>query len=304
MSTPSPSTTPATWLGVVTQVVAPATLVGGFLFYYGYVFTRKQYEYFGIDVDTIGLSTRDYAMRSPAALVVPLVVLTAVTVALVALVHHLREAARELVEANPTTGPALVARRARRGIVAGVAVAAVGMGLVLSRGAWEDRLPALELVATVLVAVGAAACAVSLGHTRTRLPGVAAGVWAVVLAATLWSVSTTAEWFGAGQARVLADHLTLLPAVILDSPTNLHLPDDGLIPDVEDLCHPAGQELDTGCAALTDQPRYRYRGLYLLVQGPDAMFLVPGTWSPAATTLLVPDDAPVRIRFQFANFAS
>ena len=50
------------------------TLVSALLFYFGYVSARSQYEYFGIDVDTIGLSTQDYVMRSPQPLLVPLLV--------------------------------------------------------------------------------------------------------------------------------------------------------------------------------------------------------------------------------------
>ena len=62
-------------------IVAPITVVGALLFYFGYVSARAQYEYFGIDVDTIGLSTQDYVMRSPQPLLVPLLVLTLLAVA-------------------------------------------------------------------------------------------------------------------------------------------------------------------------------------------------------------------------------
>ena len=39
-----------------------------------YDFSAK-YEYFGVDVDTVGLDTRDFLMRSPQPLLVPLVLL-------------------------------------------------------------------------------------------------------------------------------------------------------------------------------------------------------------------------------------
>ena len=60
------------WVSFAAGIVAPVTLISGLLFYFGYVSARSQYEYFGIDVDTIGLSTQDYVMRSPQPLLVPL----------------------------------------------------------------------------------------------------------------------------------------------------------------------------------------------------------------------------------------
>ena len=50
------------------NIVAPATAVSALLFYFGYVSTRAQYLYFGLDVDTIGLSTQSFVMRSPGPL--------------------------------------------------------------------------------------------------------------------------------------------------------------------------------------------------------------------------------------------
>src|SRR3954465_2946460 len=64
------------WYKVATSFVAPATFITALLFYFGYVSSRAQYAYFGVDVDTIGLSTRDFVMRSPQALLVPLLLLT------------------------------------------------------------------------------------------------------------------------------------------------------------------------------------------------------------------------------------
>ena len=55
------------WVSFAAGIVTPMTLITALLFYFGYVSARSQYEYFGIDVDTIGLSTQDYVMRSPAA---------------------------------------------------------------------------------------------------------------------------------------------------------------------------------------------------------------------------------------------
>ena len=58
-TTPSGRTLPS-WLTLTAQIAAPITLVTTLLFYFGYVFTRSQYAYFGVDVDTIGLTPRDF----------------------------------------------------------------------------------------------------------------------------------------------------------------------------------------------------------------------------------------------------
>jgi hypothetical protein len=68
------------WLSFAAGIVTPVTLITALLFYFGYVSARSQYEYFGIDVDTIGLSTQDYVMRSPQPLLVPLLVLSLLAV--------------------------------------------------------------------------------------------------------------------------------------------------------------------------------------------------------------------------------
>ena len=69
------------WVSFAAGIVTPVTLITALLFYFGYVSARSQYEYFGIDVDTIGLSTQDYVMRSPQPLLVPLLVLSLLAVA-------------------------------------------------------------------------------------------------------------------------------------------------------------------------------------------------------------------------------
>jgi hypothetical protein len=46
---------------------------------------------------------------------------------------------------------------------------------------------------------------------------------------------------------------------------------------------------------------YRYRGLRLLIEGQNRMFLVPDVWSASDSTLIVPLDGSVRVQFQFQN---
>ena len=178
-------------------------------------------------------------------------------------------------------GDARVRRIARRWVAGSGAVLAAGLVLLLAF-AWWGAWPYLSLVSASLIGVGAGVCASALPFA-TKTPGTVAGLWVIVVAAAFWAVSIIAEWSGRGQAQQVARDLDALPAVILDSPADLHLRNTVAAP--EDLCWVAGPSPDPACAALTDEPRYRYRGLRLLVQGPSAIFLVPTAWSPSATTL-------------------
>ena len=92
------------------SVVAPLSLITALLFYFGYASSRAQYEYFGIDVDTIGLSTQDYVMRSPQPLLTPLLALLLLAVAVAALNELIRRrvgaALTEARTPTPTPPPA------------------------------------------------------------------------------------------------------------------------------------------------------------------------------------------------------
>ena len=65
----------------VGSVVAPITLISAVLFYFGYDYTTALYGYFGLDVDTIGLSTQEFIMRSPNVLLTPLLAAGLITAA-------------------------------------------------------------------------------------------------------------------------------------------------------------------------------------------------------------------------------
>jgi hypothetical protein len=284
------------YLSLGASVVAPVTVISGLLFYFGYVSARAQYAYYGVDVDTIGLSTQGYVMRSPQALLVPLLVLVVLSVALVAC--HLAVAAW-VARARPDRARTA----ARRGLAAGVLTLAIGFVLVFAYPLLADW-PYYALATPVVVAVGAgftAYCwrlASRLPSTGDTVPATASTptirrigqvlLWVLVVACVFWSTATIAQWSGRGLARHDAKRLNSLPAVILDTKERLIIND----PNVK----------ETELAASTGQTfHYRYRNLRLLIDGHDRMFLVPSTWSASATTLVVPLDDSVRVRFQFKS---
>ena len=257
--------------------------------------SRAQYAYFGVDVDTIGLSTQDYVMRSPEPLLTPLLVLL-VLAATVAVVDGV---VRRAIEGADSEQEAVRSRRRRYRSGAGV-LAALG-GVVLAAGvvlllAYPvlQTWPAYPLVTPLLIAVGAAL----LGYGR-RLVAALDGyrqrprgaVLTTLLAATgvFWMTATVAQWSGTGSALESARRLDHLPSVILDTKERLYLP----APGIEETVLP--KEPD-------QVYRYRYRQLRLLIQGRDRLFLVPEKWSASNSTLVIPmTDGSARIQFRFRN---
>ena len=266
------------WYALATNFVAPATFLTAVLFYYGYVSSRTQYRYFGLDVDTIGLSTRDYVMRSPQPLLVPLLLVPAIGAGLliVARVLHGRVPLKMLRSA--TWASAVI----------------LGIGLVMLFGyAWIGEWPYYPMVTPLVLAVGLLALVWCWRRAGGRPTAVVLALVAVAVC-VFWATATLAQWTGLGAAQRTARNLDQLPAVVMDTRERLYLgttPDSGVT------------ESDVGGPAVADEDqafRYRYRGLRLLIQSGDRMFLVPEHWTPSNSTLLV-QTGSVRVRFRFVN---
>lgn len=266
--------------GVLSGVVAPATLVTALLFYFGYVATRSQFRYFGVDVDTLGYTTQEFVMRAPQSLLVPGLTLLLVTAALVW--------GDGLVRRWLAHAPAATVRRVRgvAGAV-GVLLLTAGVALVALYRPLLDWLP-YPLVTSLLLGSGALTVERALawrpGATGFRVERVL--LLLVVLVATLWATATVAERSGRGSARLLAADLTDLPEVVLDTPGRLFPGDE----TVREQALPAS---GSGFA-------YRYRGLRLLAAGDATLLLVPETWTESGSTFVVPL-ADVRVKYRFVD---
>ncbi|MGW6195255.1 hypothetical protein ACWF0M_03815 [Kribbella sp. NPDC055110] len=265
------------WVSFAAGIVTPVTLVSALLFYFGYVSARSQYEYFGIDVDTIGLSTRDYVMRSPQPLLVPLLVITLLAVA--ALLLH--------SAIHPTaTGVRRAARIAVLVLVVGVA-GLLAYPLI-------GRIAYYALIVPAVIGLSAATLAYLTYLRRKADPSVGpqriliALLAVVTVVCAFWATATTAQYSGLGLAKSDARHLNRFPVVILDTKEKLALRSPGI--EETALRAGAGQTFN-----------YRYRGLRLLVVGENRLFLVPANWSASNTTLILPLDNSIRVQFQFEN---
>ena len=265
------------WVSFAAKLVTPITLVSALLFYFGYVSARSQYEYFGIDVDTIGLSTQDYVMRSPQPLLVPLLVLTLFAVAGL-LLHN---------AVQPTeTG-------VRRAIRVAIVVLLLGVAGLLAYPL-IGQLPYYALIVPVVIGLAAAALAYltylrrTIDPDRASQPVLIALLAVVTVTCAFWATATTAQYSGRGLAKADAENLDKFPVVILDTKEKLALRSPGL--EETALRAGAGQTFN-----------YRYRGLRLLVVGENRLFLVPQQWNASNTTVVVPLDSSIRVQFQFQN---
>jgi hypothetical protein len=317
------------WVSWGTTIIAPVTLIGALLFYFGYVSSQSEYAYFGIDVDTIGLSTQGYVMRSPQSLLVPLLVLTLAGAGFLALSSVIRRriaaAVDEVDDADstasgdgrPTAHMDRIRTTVNRTVIIGVAVLSVGVLLLLGYTYVRDW-PLYPLVTPLLIAVGASlivyawrlaafmqrlqqspSTSPKAGGTSRPQLGLTQGstlarrtaailIYAVIALSIFWATATVAQWSGRGLARYQARHLDNLPSVVLDTKERLFLRDPG----IQETSLPASEGQTF---------HYRYRGLRLLIEGQDRMFLVPEVWSASDSTLVVPLDTSVRVQFQFQN---
>lgn len=273
---------------VLGTVVAPATGVSALLFYFGYVSTRAQLAYFGVDVDVLGMGTQDYVMRAPQPLLVPTLGLLLLTAGLVWADGRLRRWTRDA-----GAGHVSAWRRALRA-VGGTLLAGAGALLLAYPGV--GRWPPYALVTPVALGLGALLLARALTWSGTGDRGAAPGARTtavvlvlVVVASVFWAAATLAQWSGLGQAKALARDLTRLPAVVVDTAEPLFPAD----PVVEQTVLPGPDGTPAG-------QRFRYRGLRLLAEGDGRLFLVPERWSPAGSTYVV-DPADVRVRFRFVD---
>lgn len=278
MTDERPATSWDRWYTIATSFVAPATFVGALLFYFGYVSSRSEYSYFGIDVDTLGLGTREYVMRSPQALLVPALLLLLLGTATAAVLAGLR---------SGRIGP----RAAAWLILAGGILAGVGLTLVFLY-AWLGDWTWYALLAPLTITAGVGLLAIA-GRSRGFPISVVVMLVLVAVVSTFWATATLAQWTGRGIAENTARHLDELPAVVLDTHESLYLRDNVT---VEQTLLPGG----TDRAAEGQTFRYRYYGLRLLVQSGDRMFLVPERWDPSDSTLVF-DMSDVRVKFRFVN---
>jgi hypothetical protein len=264
-------------------VLANVGVLTALLVYFGWVRSEVQSRRLGIDESILGMSTREYLLRS-----VRPVLLLLIVIALVGLLWLLID--RWLVGRLQSNGPSdRTLRWSLRLLPAGL--------VVLPLAAWLAgfRWPATAFIAFPLCCVAGLLLVLYAFHLRQMLPGarpLPAGREALLRAFTAIVVGIGLFWTAANYATVdgteLADsflaEVTKLPSVVVYSPERLHIH----APGAKEERLPPRQSMY----------KYRYVGLRLLEHTGGRYFLISNKWSPRyGVVVMLADDDPVRLEF-------
>ena len=260
------------------------------LFYFGWSHAYWFFDYFGVNSTLLGLTTRDYLMRSLDGLFVPMTVLACA--GLVAVWGHSILRARLRAGARPRPLRVLVPAM----VIAGVLLAAAGLVSVFFRTELDEHLavaPSSLGLGVVLVAYGV--------HLRRRLtappeqpePAPAlewtavaewAGVFVLVGLSLFWAANDYSAAVGRSRARQLVAELPGFPDAVQYSDRSLSLAAPGV--------------RQVRCKDAEATYRFRYDGLKLVLQSGDRYLFLPATWSPAdGVAILMPRNDSLRLEF-------
>ncbi|RDI50550.1 hypothetical protein [Nocardia mexicana] len=273
---------------IIGQFVAPATLLAGLLFYWGFFHARGFCKYFGVDSSVLGLSTTDYVMRSADGLFVPLALCGATALGLLWLWAVLPSRIRG------ASWP--------RWMLAILTV--VGFLLMLnglSRPQFETPLNRSLGVAPICLIIGVLLLwAVVLerrkqnsddaedSSARTSTPLEWGLILLLVGGAFFWGATDYSMAVGRGRADDIA-RLTLRtdPGVTIYSEKNLALGVRGVT--------------TVRCAEPDAAYRFRYDGLVLIMTTTDNLVLLPRTWTPRdGAAIVLPRTGPGATRYEYA----
>jgi hypothetical protein len=281
-----------TWIGVVTTILAPTTLITALCYYFGYIYTRKKLAFFGVDCDALGFTSSDYVRGSVTVLYAPLLFLLVGWFAAVWIGDYVRRSIR--------TGqnPHLVRGIGRTTLAVGTVLMLTGIAGVVAAGytaplaliSWAFS-PITLGVGGLLTVAGHWALTTSAStttttpstHHTTATARVSQVLVISVIVLALFSVMHSfASWLGDNDAQTLAHNLWAKESVVsvvraerLDVPANLI---------AETLVEtPAGQP-----------PLFRYECFRTLVARSDLWVLVPAKWSTDnGYAVILPTDSSV-----------
>ncbi|WP_370616709.1 hypothetical protein [Mumia sp. Pv 4-285] len=261
---------------ILAQVVAPVTVLTGLLFFFGWSRATAMFGYFGLNPTVLGLSTTDYLLGAQDGLFVPVAF-----VALVALVGSWCA----LVVPGPFRW--LLTRRwlPTAAIVTGVLLLTNGLlGLFGSPALDGVAVAPLCLIGGVLVlvfVVRGRAPRRTRAQRRARAVELVA-VFVVVALGLFWATADYSAAVGRERARQIVDGLGTSPSAVLFSAQSLGIPPESV---------PV-----TTCTATDSAYRYRYDGLFLLLEAGDQYVFLPVTWTrDSGSAFLVPRTDAVRL---------
>jgi hypothetical protein len=282
------------------NVLGPTTLLTALLAYFGYVGTRARFEYFGVYLTMVDLSTPDLLLLGLEVIYVPALVISlgilvvggAHAVVSWLLTSKARELAWSAAGLIAVVGLLLIGRAVVGILVPGVVETEMPPGRTPLALALGPILVGYSIWIAVRIRIARESESAEPGtftHWYTtpavrilRQAGVVS-VLGIFIVGLFWASNSFALAFGAGRAYQDALVLRKKPEVIIEVRERLQ--------DVP----PGVTEINLGGASDEDF-RYRYRNLRLLIESGDRLFLVPAHWTRAGRTIIVSYDSNVRIQ--------
>jgi hypothetical protein len=290
-SSDTPSVEPVS--GGVTHVARPflallanVAVVTGLLVYFGWRRSATQSQRLGIDESILGMSTRDYVLRSVGPVLRLLVGVAIVGLVGASLDRPIRAwVGRSETGERPPRATVVLGMLSLAWLILPVLVLA---GRRVAPDAAFVLFPASIGLGVVLLLYAAH---LRNGERADEAEGrrmtvrLSAGALLVGLC-LFWTASNYAVVLGADLADALAGHVSALPAVAVLSEQRLHLEAVGA----------AETDLDP---TTSEGLRYRYTGLRLLEHTGGRYFLIGDQWAPGsgAVTALRDDDTDMRLDF-------
>jgi hypothetical protein len=287
-------------LAAVFRVVAPTAVMTALLFYFGWARTEAAAQRAGIDQSLFGFSTNDYLLRSVSPLFRPFGVGLLFAVIAVIAGGLAKRHISSLVAEDRISGQRLALGIGTL-IVTGVLAIAVGAPQLSQVGTQKPaHLSAVLIIlgavllraALALDAIGNGQLGDVLGPQRDWLLGI---LVATVLVGMFAVILRLAFEDGAESINRFAGRLGTQSEVIVTSSTPLDIALSGVVSEVVES--PA--EHDVG-------PRFRYRGLHLLLETNDRLFLVTKGFGVAGETsavVVIPHTDDLRLDFVISEGA-
>ncbi|MFX0577240.1 hypothetical protein [Nocardia nepalensis] len=274
----------ASALSLAGAIASQTVVFGAVLYYFGLVYARAWYGYFGIDVGMLGFSTADYTLRSLIPTFWPVVIGLLVVMGLVS------ARGLPLVIAMRTHRPRRTLRRWYWATLSMGAVFAVVPGSVwllapTVGSPWTTYLPGFLVAGAVLLGYATSLRAnypVLIGSSRSVRRNTPRSATATVLVALLalgfagcfWGIGTYAGRRGTADASGLAQ------AGFPGQPSILLLSTDRLA--IEGTGAQVGEITTQG-----EKFHYAYSGLRLLARTSDTYFLIPQEWQATRDRVFV-----------------
>ncbi|MFF3572308.1 hypothetical protein ACFYXQ_31495 [Nocardia jiangxiensis] len=301
----SPLRSALTMTGVA---VSQAAVLVPILYYFGSVYTRAYYGYFGVDSDMLGLSTAGLVRRSFLPSCWPIIVASTVLILALALrrlpaaiaraTRHAQLALRIWFGANLTAGVLMLAVPLA---VAGDIVPWSILRKVVPYG--PDVVPAALMIGSVLLCYAIVLRTANPSETTSAAPNpgcpatksspgqqfsataavILVSLFVIGFVSAMWWVGNYADRQGTGAARALVrSGFGARPRLLLLSVDRLGI--DGTGVQTNELTVPG------------EKYHHYYSGIRLLDRSADAYFVIPDQWQPGRDRVfIIPRNDDVRI---------